>query len=287
MADKQPRPPSTRSPLAGCTIVLIGICAIVLIGICAMAFPFSFGIWNFFKLDREIAKFTTDQAVPTPVPDLIEDITAYNDFKSRLEIFKDTEGNGEDATLELTAQDINMAIASFDEFTELRHTFAVTEVVDDKLHIAISFPLRGKPLSDEMRYLNGTMIAVPKLAGDEIILDIEKIEVPDAVVPDGFIGQMSPYRISQRYMEDELLGGWMKRLTAVSVNDGKIALTVNAAQAAEEELPEDVSPFVNRFLLVTGASAAGFIGLVVILALLAKKRRKTSSAPAPPEDGQD
>ncbi|MDA1006530.1 MAG: hypothetical protein O3A87_08640 [Verrucomicrobia bacterium] len=278
MADKQSRTPSTRSPLAGCTIVIVGICA--------MAFLVGFVIWNLFKLDKEIAKFTTDQAVPIPAPDLVEDITAYNDFKSRIEIFKDTEGNGDDATLELTAHDINMAIASFDEFTELRHTFSVSEVVDGKLHIAISFPLRGKPLSDEMRYLNGTMIAVPKLVGDEIILDIEKIEVPDAVVPDGFIGQMSPYRISQRYMEDELLGGWMKRLTAVSVNDGKVALTVNAAQAAEEELPEDVSPFVNRFLLVTGASAAGFIGIVVILALLAKRRRKTSSAPEPPEAGQ-
>ncbi len=278
MADKPTRAPSTRSPLAGCTIVIVGICA--------MAFLVGFVIWNLFKLDKEIAKFTTDQAVPIPVPDLVEDITAYNDFKSRLEIFKDTEGNGDDATLELTAHDINMAIASFDEFTELRHTFSVTEIVEDKLHIAISFPLRGKPLSDEMRYLNGTMIAVPKLAGDEIILDIEKIEVPDAVVPDGFIGQMSPYRISQRYMEDELLGGWMKRLTAVSVNDGKVALTVNAAQAAEEELPKDVSPFVNRFLLVTGASAAGFIGIVVILALLAKGRRKRPAAPEPPEAEQ-
>ena len=256
----------------------------MLIGIFAMLFLVGFVIWNLFKLDKEIGKFTADNPVPTPVPDLVAEVSAYNDFKSRLQLFKDAEGNEQDATLELSAKDINLAIASFDEFEELRHTFSVREIEDGKLHIAISFPLRGKPMSETMRYLNGTMIAVPSLSGDEIILTIEDILVDGADVPQGFIGQMSPYRISQQYMEDEFLGPWMKRLTEVSIVEDQLVLTVNIAQAKQEELPEDVSPYINRFLLVSAAAAVGFILLVVIIGLLtAKSRKRNQRKNTPPE----
>jgi hypothetical protein len=273
MAENKRRDPSTRSPFAGCSIVLIGILA--------MGFLVVFVVWNLFKLDEEIAKFTTDDPIPTPVPDLVEDVTAFNDFQSRLQLFKDAEGNGEDTTLALSPHDINLAIATFEELSELRQTFSVTKIADGRMHIAISFPLRGKPMSETTRYLNGTMIAVPSLAGDEIILEIEKILVPDAVVPDGFIGQMSPYRISQRYMEDPFLGRWLRRLTSVSVIDGKLLLTVDAAEADEEELPEDVTPYINRFLLVSALSAVGFILIVAVIGLLI--RRKKRQRPAKPE----
>lgn len=245
-----------------------------------MAFLVGFVIWNLFKLDSEIAKFTTDEAIPTPVPDLVEEVTAYNDFKSRLQIFKDAEGTEGDATLELSSLDINLAIASFAELKDLRTTFSVIKIVEDQMHIAISFPLRGKPMSEEMRYLNGTMIATPKLSGDEIILQIERIEVADATVPDGFLGQMSPYRLTQRYVEDEFLGPWMKRLTDLSVKDGKVLLTVVAEKAAEKEEPEDMTPYINRFLIVSGCSALGFGLIVLLVTRKARKRRAKQQAAA-------
>lgn len=238
-----------------------------------MAFLVGFVIWNLFKLDREIAKFTTDEGKPTELPDLIEEVTAYNDFKSRLQLFKDADGNGEDCSLELSAKDINLAIASFEEFSELRHTFSIEKITEEKLHIAISFPLRGKPMSDEMRYLNGTMIATPSLRGGEIALDVEEILVPDATVPDGFIGQMSPYRVSQRYVEDETLGPWLSRLTDVSINGDKLTLAIVAAEAEKAALPEDPSPFINRFLLVSAGCASAFIVLFILIALSGRKKR--------------
>lgn len=276
MAENERRTPSTKSPLAGCSIVMIGIAA--------MAFLVGFVIWNLFKLDKEIAKFTTDEAIPTELPNLIEEVTAYNDFKSRLQLFKDADGNGEDTSLELSAKDINLAIASYDEFSELRHTLSVLEIVDDKLHLAISFPLRGKPMSEEMRYLNGTMIASPTLRGGEFVLEVDRIIVPDAVVPDGFIGQMSPYRISQRYLEDEILGPWMKRLTDISVKDDQLVLSIVAAEADLAALPEDPSPFINRFLLVSAACASAFVLLFIAIALMGRKKRKAAATkPSDPE----
>lgn len=270
MAENERRTPSTKSPLAGCSIVMIGICA--------MVFLVGFVIWNLFKLDKEISKFTTAEAIPTELPDLIEEVTAYNDFKSRLQLFKDADGNGEDTSLELSAKDINLAIASYDEFLELRNTFSILEITDEKLHIAISFPLRGKPMSDEMRYLNGTMIASPTLRGEEISLEVDRIIVPDAVVPDGFIGQMSPYRISQRYVEDEVLGPWLKRLTDVSVKDGQLVLSIVAAEADMAALPEDPSPYINRFLLVSAACASVFVVLFIAIALAGRKKRRLAAS---------
>ena len=172
MAQNESKEISTKSPFAGCTIVIVGICT--------MIFLVVFVVWNLFKLDSEIEKFTTDTAVDTPVPELIDHAAAFNAFKAKLEIFKDAVGKEEDADLSLTPEEINIAIAAHDEFKDLRKTFSITSIEDDKLHIQISFPLRGKPMSGTMRYLNGTMIATPTLSGDEIVLTIEKIIVPVA-----------------------------------------------------------------------------------------------------------
>lgn len=279
MADNKRRQPSTRSPFAGCTIILVGIAA--------MVFLVAFVIWNLFKLDAEISKFTSPEAEPVPVADLVERMETYNGLRARIELFKDAAAEGRDAELRLDAEDINLAIAAYDEFKELRRTFAVEEIADGRMRVAISFPLRGKPLSDEMRYLNGTMLAVPKLSGDEIILEVSEVLVPGAEVPEGFIGQLSPYRITQRYLEDATLGPWLKRLTDLSVaGDGHLVLTVNAAQAAEEQLPEDLTPYRNRFLLATGLSAVVFVLIVGIIALAARRRARRRRPEGPLDPGQ-
>lgn len=259
-----------RSPFAGCTIVIVAVLV--------MVFLIGFVIWNLFKLDSEISKFTTGAPEPTPLPDLVANAAAFNDFQSKLELFRNAHGREEVASLKLSPEDINLAIATYDEFKDLRQTFSVTAIEDGKIHAAISFPLRGKPMSEELRYLNGTMVATPELAGDEIILNIETILVPGKEVPDGFIGQMSPYRFTQRYLEHKTLGPWMKRLTNLTVQGELVVLTITPAEARAEALPKNLTPFLKRAGLLLGGIVVLFLVLVVILVSASRKRQ------ADPED---
>lgn len=265
MAENKRRDPSPRSPFAGCTIVIVAIFA--------MIFLVGFVIWNLFKLDTEIAKFTTDAAEATPVPDLLANAAAFNRFQSKLELFRDAQGKKEVATLKLSPEDLNLAIAAYDDFADLRGTFSVTAIEEGKLHIAISFPLRGKPMSGDLRYLNGSMIAIPELSGHEIILVIEKILVPDATVPDGFIGQMSPYRVAQQYMEDPTLGPWMERLTNLTVQGGLLVLTSSPTEAEARAAPKNMTPFIKRAAMLLGVIVSLFLAVVAVLVVVARRRK--------------
>lgn len=266
-----PKDVSTRSPFAGCTIVIVGICA--------MVFLVCFVIWNLFKLDDEISKFTTDTAIATPVPDLVDNAAAFNRYKAKVELFKSAVENQQEAQLRVTAEDINLTIAADARFKDLRKTFSVTSIQDGKLHVQISFPLRGQPMSGEMRYLNGTMVAVPSLAGPEIILTIEQINSPVADVPEGFIGQMSPYRIAQRYMDDETLGPWMAKLTTLSIDEDAVILSYVPSAAPG---PKDISPFVKRALALFAIFLVLFLATIVAVIIASRHRR--TEAPVAADD---
>ncbi len=266
--DAPRREPSSRSPAAGCAIITAAILS--------LAFLAGFTIWSLFKLDRELARFTEDQQDPVPVPGLESHAAEVNHLNSKLETFRTDAGNRRPARLALSPLEINLAIAAFDAFKDLRGTFAVRSLDDDRLHIAISFPLRGSPLEGGYRYLNGTMIASPRLDGGELVLDIERIETSGAGVPDGFIGQMSPYRLTERYRDHPALGPWLARLSSVEVADGAVRLAAvpgaPAPDAAERKLP-------GGPLLRTAAVFGAVFLLFLAVAVFALRHGKRAANP--------
>lgn len=246
----------------------------MIVALLSLTFLVSFGIWNLFKLDKELAKFTESEPEPAPVPDLVDNAAAVNVLTSKLETFATDHGNERVAQLSLNAEEINLALAAFEEFEELRQSFSVRSIEDGKLHIDISFPLRGSPTkSSEFRYLNGTMIATPQLAGGEILLAIDRIEVPGKTVPDGFVGQLSPYRLAERYLEDDNLGPWMARLTGLQVADGALVLAINPEQTPPDSEPASVEPrHLIRAAIVFGMVLLGIIGLMVFAVKQGRRR---------------
>jgi hypothetical protein len=258
------------SPFAGCTVILAAILS--------MLFLVGFVIWNLFKLDSEISKFTSDEAIPTPVSSLVDNTKSLNTLEAKFNNFETTATKGtEEVALSLSAEEINLAIAAYEPFESLRKTFWVKEIKDGRLHIQISYPMRGKPMSDEFRYLNGTQVALPKLLDGEIILQIEQVLVTDATVPKGFLGQLSPHRITAPYKEHEVLGPWMAKLTTVTIVGDQIVLTLNPlVEKAPRGDATDMPTAIRRALLLFGS----LLGLLVItLALFffflrAKKRAR-------------
>lgn len=270
---------SARSPFAGCAILIAALLV--------MVFLIGFSTVTLFRQFNEIAKFTAEQPAKVAVSPLEGREAELNLLAEKLESFRQNLGGDAEAALSLSADEMNLAIAAYEPFKDLRGTFRVTGMEDGRLRAAISFPLNGKPrlaregegglVASDSRYLNGTLVAKPVLLKHEVVLRIEAIEVPGATVPAEFIGQMSPYRITERYLKHPVIGPAMARLTRAGITDGGLLLArVPGETPADEIGKEQVDSAKNRFFMVMAIAACVFLifaGTVVFLGLRAKAGR--------------
>lgn len=275
-----PAQPSARSPLAGCLILSIAVLV--------MVFLVSFSVYTLFRQYAEIEKFTAEEPAPLEISAVEDREPELNRLAERLEGFRQVliGEDEQESSLALDADELNLAIAAYDPLKDLRGTFRVLEMNEGVMRIGISFPLNGRPrlvkegedgwITSDMRFLNGTMVARPELESGEIVMRIDDIEVSGALVPPEFVMQMSPYRITQRYLGDELLGPAMKRLSVVEVVDGRLVLRRIPGQVPAGEITSgQVGMATNRLFVFFGIGASVFlilVGLVLFVGLRAKGR---------------
>lgn len=278
MSDSTPQSLATaRSPMAGCTILIVAL------GV--MVFLVVFSVFTLFRQYKEIVRFTDDQPRVVEMLPLEGRESEINALSERLELFRQQLEDGIEARLALSPSDLNLAVAAYDSFRELRRTFHIESIADGAMRIRISYPLNGVPrLSREgeqgfwttdPRYLNGVMVARPVLDQGQIVLMLDDIEVDQAEVPGEFIQQMSPYRPTERYREHPTLGPAMARLTGLSVEEGLLVLRSRPGESAEAISEEQVSRGVSRFLLVFGGAASLFllfVGIMIFLGIRAKAK---------------
>ena len=259
---------NAHSPFAGCVILVAAL------GV--MVFLVVFSTWGLFRQANAIEKFTA--AVPQPVEIVATDSRdeEMNRLAEKLEQFRaDLTGDGE-SVLTLTPAELNLGIALYEPFKDLRGTLRVLAVDGPTLKLAICFKLNGRPrlarngesgwISSDPRFLNATLTAKPELLGHEVVLKLEAIEVTGAKVPVEFMEQMSPYRITERYLGDALLGPAMSKLTAVAVVDGALVLRRKPGQVPVDRISAGQVDFASsRLFIVLGVVACGFLLFVGIL----------------------
>lgn len=268
-----------RSPFAGCIIMIAALLV--------MVFLVVFSVFSLFRQFSEIVKFTGDKPAPVEISQIEDREAALNDLAVRLESFRQKLTGNDEAELVLTPDEMNLVIAAYEPLKELRGTFRVLSADDEgTLRIAISFPLNGKPrltregedgwITSDPRYLNGTLVARPGLLKREFVLKLDDIEVPGASVPPEFIGQMSPYRIAERYHTHPVLGPAMARLTSVEVGDGGLRLyRIPGESPADVISDKQVDLASNRFFLILGVAACLFLifaGIIIYIGLRSKRK---------------
>jgi hypothetical protein len=209
-----------------------------------------------------------------------------------LEAFRQQLAGDERATLTLSRDDLNLAIAAFEPLRDLRGKLSVISADGGVLRLAVSFPLNGKPrlaradekgwISSDARYLNGTLVACPALMKGEVILLLDAIEVPSATVPKEFIEQMSPYRIAERYLTDQAIGPAMAKLTQLKVENGQLTVErVPGESPPTDFTPDQVDSASHRLFKVLGFVACAFLvfaGLIVFFGLRAKAAKASGEA---------
>ena len=271
---------SGRSPLSGCAIFVTAFLMLI--------FLLVFSVYALFRQYDEIAKFTTPAARPVEVVDVNSHENEVRLLKEKIADFQRRLGGDEEVSLALTPDEMNLAIASFDAFRDLRGTFRVTGIDGGAMRIAICFQLNGKPrlsrvgevgwMSADPRYLIGTLVARPALLKHEVVLQIDQIEVEGAAVPPEFVGHMSPYRLAERYLGDPVIGPAMGALTRVEIAAGRLMFIKKPGEVPIDEIGRDeVDSSSRRLFTIFGIAATCFLsiaGLVVFMGM----RKKSSGA---------
>jgi len=275
---------SGRSPFAGCLIFIAA-------GL-VMLFLIVFSTYVLFRQYAEIEKFTDTTPAPRPIPSVEANESELHRIARDIEGFRQILVGTEPASLRMSAEDINLAIAAFEPLEELRGTFEVTAIHADHAEIAISFPLNGKPrlaregesgwITSDNRYLNATLTARPALLQREVIVEILEIHpASGADVPREFIELMSPYRIGERYLDHPAIGPAMAALTRVALEDGALVFTREPGVDPAGFISDaDVDSGARRFFMFFGIGATVFLAFAGTIVILGIRRAKNRDNPA-------
>ena len=272
-----------RTPFAGCFIFIAAITV--------MIFLVTFSTYVLFRQYAEIEKFTDDTPALRDVPAIESREGETLALAQSLEAFRQQLDGTEPSTLSLTPGEINLAIAAYEPLSELRGTFEVLAIHDDHLEIAISFPLNGKPrltrgdedgwITSDNRHLNATIQARPALLQREFILEILEIHpTSGADVPREFIELMSPYRITERYLEHPVIGPAMAALTRVGIENGALTFTREPGVDPVDYISdEDVDRGARRFFLFFGIGASLFLVFAATVIFFGLRTAKKTQNP--------
>ncbi len=253
---------TARSPLSGCAILIAAVCMLL--------FLIGFSVWVPFRQAAAMESFTRPAPAPVPTAEVSE--TAGEQLDARLRDFtKSLEDSDETARLELSAADLNVAIARYPHFQELRGTFFVKDIREDEILVDINYQLNGRPrltkdgeegfVTSDPRYLVGTIHVTPLLSKRELSLHVNKLDVPGAEVDEGFMGHFSTLRILERYLDDPHLGPAMAQLTRASIEDGQLVLARHPGEAVPDVMTDEQ-------FQKSGSKVAWFIGGALLLFLL-------------------
>jgi len=282
MSDMKNESVSDKSPFAGCAILIAALLV--------MVFLIGFSVSVLFRQSNEIAKFTGEKPVLVEVSPIEDREAELNRLAEKLETFRLAVSDGESATMELTAEEMNLAIAVYEPFRDLRGMLRVASISPEEIRLEISFQLNGKPrlskegeggwITSDPRYLNGIMVAKPGLLNKEVVLQISDIEVPGKTVAEGFLGQMSPYRIAERYVGKEGIGGVMAELTSVELGEGTVRFVRTAGVTPKDTITnaqvDDASQRLFKFFAVAACLFLLFVAVVIFVGLRLKKRHEAA-----------
>lgn len=273
---------SEKSPYAGCAILIAALLV--------MVFLIGFSISVLFRQSNEIAKFTAEKPIVVEVEPLEDREAELNRLAEKLETFRLAVDDDESAAMELTAEEMNLAIAAYEPFKDFRGTLRVASITPEEIQLEISFQLNGRPrlakegeggwITSDPRFLNGTMIAEPGLLNRELVLQLSDIVVPGKNVAPEFVAQMSPYRVAERYVGGEGIGGVMSKLTSVELGEGTVRFVKIAGVTPKDTVTNDqVDAASQRLFLFFGIAASLFllfVAFVIFLGLRLKKRNETA-----------
>ncbi|MBT8037177.1 MAG: hypothetical protein KJO21_06495 [Verrucomicrobiae bacterium] len=252
------------SPFAGCSIFIIA----GTLAACMLAFT----IWTYFKVKDTIAAFTEVEPKAIELADTQGREAAQSALEAKLVGFRQHIETHEEAEITLNADEMNLAIATFVMLKPHRHNLSISAIKDGHIAADISYPVKARMGSDEMRYLNGSITVVPELVEGAAFPRVTEIRADQpGDIPDEFKKFISETLLRPLH-EDKELGPIFKRLSAVEIKNNALVLHTHPDYTAPGAPPEDKEPMFER--LMTGFAIIAVIFLSIVTAIIILSRRK-------------
>jgi len=273
-----------KSPFAGCAIFITVLAVVV--------FLIVFSVVVLFRQSNAISKFTDTKPTKAQIESIEDREQELIKIAEKIERFRISVMDGKSSVLELSVEELNLAIATYDAFKEMRGMLRVREITQDRMTFDISFKLNGRPrlakkeegaiVTSDPRYLNGILITEPSLMNNEVVLKVRDIDVTSGEVAKEFIEQMSPYRIAEKYVGDSDIGKVMATLTQVELADGVIRFVKVEGEITKDNFTnEEVDQSSHRLFKALGIAASiflFFVAIIIFLGLRSKKRQGNSES---------
>lgn len=259
--------PKKFSPFAGCSIFIIaGVLVISMLG---------FTAWSYFKVKGTIAEFTGETAQTIETMDLAGKESSQVALKEKLVGFRHQIEARHKAQISLNADEMNLAIATFDILKPHRSHLHVGSIDEGQIEAHIAFPVKAGMGSDNMRYINATILIEPELVEGAAFPRITQVNTNTGTeIPEQF-RQFISETLLHPLREDEELGPLFSSLSGVEIKGDTLLLQTDPEyQPTAKPSPETKQSMFERLMTGFAIIAVFFLAIVSVIIILSRRKAK-------------
>lgn len=248
--------------IAGC-----GIFSIILAMVIFLA---SVTIYSYLNHKKAFVAFSQETPVPAELATTTETSTSALDQK--FSTFTELVIAEKHATMQLTVDEINTAIAHFEKLSELKNTLYVTEITDTNVLARASFPINAG--FDGTRHFNGLLKFQPVIAQGSLFPIVEEaVSDTGAPVPPKVL-QAIPVLMFVNYRNDETIQNVFHKLTKVELKDNILHIISDPATTTTAIIDMDVSEETNVGFQLFGLLTFIFVTTIAFVLWYSKFKKK-------------
>lgn len=253
--------------IAGCGIFLVILCTVI--------FIISVATYSYFDYKKVFVDISEEEAVPTKIS-TVDDTTLTSALDKKFSDFSALVNDKKLATMELTIDEINLAIAHFEKLSEFKNTFYITDITNKHIEARSSFEVTAG--FDGTRHFNGLLKLKPVIAQGSIFpIVAEAIPDTGAKVPEKILNAI-PVLMFVEYRNDEEIQNVFHKLTKVELKNRTLLITSDPAATEiaiiDMDVSEDADVGLQLFVLLTFI----FITTVAFAIWFSKYRKKQKAA---------
>ncbi|MEZ7956104.1 MAG: hypothetical protein QMC23_00495 [Rubritalea sp.] len=253
--------------IAGCGIFLVILAMVV--------FLVSVSVYSYFDHKNAFVKFSEVSITPTELA-TTSDASAVSALSKKFSNFGSLVKDKKQATMDLTADEINLAIAHFEKLAEFKNTLYVTAITDKHIEARSSFPINAG--FDGVRHFNGKLMLKPVIAQGSIFPIVDKAEADTGEgVPEKVL-QAIPVLMFAGYRNDESIQNVFHKLTRVELSNGILHITSNPTSTATPIIELDVAEETTVGFQLFGLLTFIFVTTIAFALWFSKYRKKQRTA---------
>ena len=254
------------SPFSGCLIAII--LTMVVAGVV------SYSIYSYKQVQETFAGLAEGTPQEVSLFEAEGNEALINTLTDKLKTFQSAMNAQSETQLELSADDLNLAIASYAILEPHRGKIFVESISEEFIEAEVSYPIKTELFSDQLQYLNAKINIVPEIkdgsfypfvtsvdtaSGNEVLAEIKKFFSESMLHP---------------LRNDEEIGPLFEQISGIELADGKITLLADPSYESAEALPDDINPMIQRFM--KGFAIIAIIFLLIVAVIIILSRRKAN-----------